>query len=183
MYINALCRATVCVCVLAISLSLHAAAVSYNTTYKAASSSISARPALAAFVREVLDSNPGVQAAEAAVNTAQALTRAASRPLYNPELEVQAERAIENTGALGLSQTIDWADKRAARTQVASFDQTAARARVAAVRQRLAGKILSALNRFWTAKPLLRLAERRLSLTRLCDPVGTTLQHGRPQQR
>jgi cobalt-zinc-cadmium efflux system outer membrane protein len=171
------------VCVLAVSLSLHTAAVRYNTTYKAASSSKSTRPALAAFVREVLDSNPGVQAAEAAVNTAQALTHAASRPLYNPELEVQAERAIENTGALGLSQTIDWADKRAAPTQVTSFDQTAARARVAAVRQRLAGKILSALNRFWTAKPLLRLAERRLSLTRLCDPVGTTLQHGRPQQR
>ncbi|MDQ4146433.1 MAG: hypothetical protein M3120_01870, partial [Pseudomonadota bacterium] len=80
-------------------------------TYKAASSSISPRPALAAFVREVLDSNPGVEAAEAAVNAVQVLTRAARRPLYNPELEVRAERAIENAGALGLSQTIDWADK------------------------------------------------------------------------
>ncbi len=166
MYINALYRATVYACVLAISLSLDAGAVGYNTTYKAANSSISSEPALGAFVREVLDSNPGVQAAEAAVNTAQALTRAASRPLYNPELQVQAEQAIENTGALGLSQTIDWADKRTARTQMASFDEAAARAKLTAVRQRVAGELLTALSRFRTAKPLLRLAEHRLNLTR-----------------
>jgi outer membrane protein TolC len=113
MSINALCRAILYACVPAISLAAHAAVINSN----AANPSSSSQPALAAFVRKVLDSNPGVQTAEAAVNAAQARERAAERPLYNPELGLDLEKAEADTGFLGLNQTIDWADKRSARTQ------------------------------------------------------------------
>ncbi|HEX2242131.1 MAG TPA: TolC family protein, partial [Gammaproteobacteria bacterium] len=80
-------------------------------------------------------------------------------------MEVQAERAIENTGALGLSQTIDWADKREARTKVASYVWVATRAKLVTVRQRLSGELLSALVRLQTARALARLAQRRADVT------------------
>jgi hypothetical protein len=69
-------------CVPAILLPLHAAVISYN----AANSSSSSKFALATFLRKILDSNPSVQAAQAAIEAAQARERAAERPLFNPEL-------------------------------------------------------------------------------------------------
>lgn len=155
-------RAILYACVPAVSLSLHAASVSYN----AIKPSELAQPALAALVRETLESNPGVLAAQAAVDAARARISAADRPLYNPELGLDLEKAETDTGALGISQTIDWADKREARTQVATFERTASRARLAATRQQLAGELLLALARFQTAGELTQLAEQRADLMR-----------------
>jgi outer membrane protein, heavy metal efflux system len=162
MSINALCRAILYACVPAISLAAHAAVINSN----AANPSSSSQPALAAFVRKVLDSNPGVQAAEAAVNAAQARERAAERPLYNPELGLDLEKAETDTGFLGLNQTIDWADKRSARTQVAAFEKAATSAGLAAVRQRLTGDLLSALTHFETTRELAHLTQRRANIMR-----------------
>jgi outer membrane protein TolC len=41
-------------------------------------------PALVAFVRTVLEDNPGLLAARSTVDAAQARARAAGQPLYNP---------------------------------------------------------------------------------------------------
>jgi cobalt-zinc-cadmium efflux system outer membrane protein len=145
-----------CTCVLAISSWLNAAEVSSANT-----SQLTSQRALAALVREVLNSNPAVQAAQAAVNAAQARERAASRPLYNPALALNLEQSAEDTQALGLDQTIDWANKREARTKVASYVWVATRAKLVTVRQRLSGELLSALARLQTARALARLAQRR----------------------
>lgn len=121
-------------------------------------------PALSALVRETLDENPGVQAARAAADAAAARERAASQPLYNPELALEAERAETATATLGLDQTIDWADKRGARSGVAANELTGRRAALDVTRQTLAGELLSALGRFHTARALQDLAGRRAAL-------------------
>ena len=123
-----------------------------------------ATPALRQLIGKTLDNNPGVQAARAAVEAAEARVRGADRPLYNPELEVDAEQAETRTGTLGLSQAIDWADKRGARTEVAGAELDRVRAEYAAVRQQLAGELLGALGRYHTAADLQRLAQQRLEL-------------------
>lgn len=123
-------------------------------------------PALRNLVGETLEQNPGVQAARTAVEAAEARMRGADRPLYNPELELDTEQAETRTGTLGLSQAIDWADKRGARTAVADAELDRARAEYATVRQQLAGELLAALGRYHAAADLLRLAQQRLELMR-----------------
>ena len=78
-------------------------------------------PAFIKLVVQVLDEHPGIQAASAALDAAQARGRAADRPLYNPELELDAERAELDTAYLGISQSIDWADKRGARANIGAL--------------------------------------------------------------
>ncbi len=134
------------------------------TGAQANSPTVTASPALRQLIGKTLDNNPGVQAARAAVEAAEARVRGADRPLYNPELEVDAEQAETRTGTLGLSQAIDWADKRGARIEVAGAELDRVRAEYAAVRQQLAGELLGALGRYHTAADLQRLAQQRLEL-------------------
>ena len=123
-----------------------------------------ATPALRQLIGETLEQNPGVQAARAAVEAAEARARGADRPLYNPELELDAEQAETRTATLGLNQAIDWADKRSVRTEVAGAERDAARAEYAAVRQQLTGELLAALGRYHTAADIQRLTQQRLAL-------------------
>jgi cobalt-zinc-cadmium efflux system outer membrane protein len=123
-----------------------------------------ATPALRQLIGETLEQNPGVQAARAAVEAAEARARGADRPLYNPELELDAEQAETRTATLGLNQAIDWADKRSVRTEVAGAERDAARAEYAAVRQQLTGELLAALGRYHTAADIQRLTQQRLEL-------------------
>ncbi len=115
-------------------------------------------------VRRVLETNPAVQAAQADVQAAEAGRRAAGRPLYNPELEVDAEKAEADSGSVGLRQTVDWSDKRGARAQVATGELEARRFELADRRRRLAGELLRALAETQTADALLDLARRRSGL-------------------
>ena len=59
-------------------------------------------------------SDANLQAAHAAVDAAEAQERSADRPLYNPDLEFDAEDVVDKTYALGISQTVDWAGKKKA---------------------------------------------------------------------
>lgn len=121
-------------------------------------------PALSELIRSALEENPGVRAAKSAVDAAAAMQRAASRPLYNPDLAVDAERGETSTASLGLDQTIDWADKRGARTDLAAHELAARRQELEALRQAVAGELLSALGDFQTAQALQELAQRRAAL-------------------
>ena len=98
-----------------------------------------ATPALRQLLGETLENNPGVQATRSAVEAAEARMRGADQPLYNPELELDAEQAETRAATLGLSQAIDWADKRGARTSVAGAELDRARAEYVTARQQLAG--------------------------------------------
>ena len=87
-----------------------------------------ADPALSGWINAVLSQNPEMQAAQAAVDAASGRYRAAGQPLFNPELEFEYENSDIDTTTGGLSQTIDWADKRGARAAVADSGQVAANA-------------------------------------------------------
>lgn len=123
-------------------------------------------PALPAFVRTVLEDNPRLQAAHAAVDAAQAESRAAGQPLYNPELELDAETTETDTASLGITQAIDWTDKRGARRGIAAFATEAARAEFEATRQQLTAELLTALGRYHSTEALDRLAQQRVDLMR-----------------
>lgn len=121
-------------------------------------------PAVTQLVSAVLEANPRVQAARAAAQAADARARAAGQPLYNPEVEIDAEQAESETASLGLRQAIDWTDKRGARGRVASQEQMAAQAELRAVEQNLAGELLNGLAAYHTADALNRLALERAQL-------------------
>ena len=100
---------------------------------------------LAAFIRDVVEANPQVNAARAALDASAAVEGAAGRPLYNPQLEFEVENADTETRALGISQTIDWGGKRRARTAVAESERRSIEADYLAVRWRVSVDLLSAL--------------------------------------
>lgn len=115
-------------------------------------------------VLELVEANPAVLAARAEVEAAAAARRAAARPLYNPELELEAERAESNTAAVGLVQAVDWTDKRGARTAVAEGELEARRHELADRRRAVTGELLRAVAEVQTAEALLELARERTGL-------------------
>jgi len=131
-----------------------------------------AQTALRTFIERVWGESPAVQGAQAAVEVARARGEGAGRPLYNPSLELNAERTNINTRSIGFSQTIDWSDKRGSRRAIASSEIKAAEAALMATRQRIAVEALDALARNLTARKTLELALRRAHLmNRFADTV------------
>jgi len=113
---------------------------------------------------QVMIDHPAVQAADAALAAARARVDAAGQPLYNPQLEFEYEDSDTQTTAGGISQAIDWADKRGARASVAENELRMAEADRAAVRESLAAEILSALASHATALAQQELGEQRSEL-------------------
>jgi cobalt-zinc-cadmium efflux system outer membrane protein len=121
---------------------------------------------LTAFVRAVVDANPQVNAARAALDAGVALEGAAGRPLYNPELELEVEDADSETRTIGISQTIDWGGKRRARTAVAESETRSIEADFLAVRWQVASDLLSALASYQTESDRSSLASARAGTMR-----------------
>jgi cobalt-zinc-cadmium efflux system outer membrane protein len=123
-----------------------------------------ADPVLTRWVNQVLLSNPEMQAAEAAIEVSSGRLRAADQPWFNPELEFDYENSDTDTTTGGISQAIDWADKRGARTDVADFELQAANAGLRFTRQRVATELLQALADWHTADHVVRVSEKRMTL-------------------
>jgi outer membrane protein, heavy metal efflux system len=121
-------------------------------------------PSLTQLYLQVWETHPSVQAAQAAVYAARSRKNAASQPLYNPKLEIDAERAETNSVAVGLSQTIDWADKRSIKSSIGDFELLVAEADFASVRQKIAARVGDTLSRYYAAEELHKLANSRVSL-------------------
>lgn len=121
-------------------------------------------PSLRAFVEKAIDEHPRMQAAAAELERARAELAAADQPLYNPKLELGYEESDARTRELGLKQTIDWSDKRGARTDAASARLVAAEARYEAIRQAFVTRLLTSVADYRIAERQLQLAERRLAL-------------------
>ncbi len=114
------------------------------------------------FVRKVQERSPQIRALDAALDAATARFDAAGKPLYNPELELDAENPGSRT--IGISQTLDWAGKRDARSKVADHALRAAAAEVELARQALAAELLKGLAEYTTAADLNRLANEKMKL-------------------
>lgn len=123
-----------------------------------------ADPTLIQFVVSVVESNPRVQASQAALDASSSLRDAASRPLYNPQLSLDAENGDVNTRAIGISQTLDWAGKRKARTAVAESDRLVVQAEFLATRRAVTVDLLDGLAQHQTGLERERLAEARRAL-------------------
>jgi outer membrane protein, heavy metal efflux system len=121
---------------------------------------------LSALVGETLDSNPGVQSAQAALDAATAFERAGKQPLYNPEVEIDAEDAIDQSASIGISQSLDWNDKRSARGGVASYEREIVVSELHRIRQELAIELLNAVTQHDVTQRLLKLTEKREKLMR-----------------
>lgn len=120
--------------------------------------------ALTRFVQFVVDANPRVQAAQAALDAGSAFQSAAERPLYNPSLDFYAENAVDQTRGLGISHTFDWGGKRSARSAVANSDRLAIEATYVATRQLVTIELLSGLAAHQTGAEREGLATERVKL-------------------
>ena len=123
-----------------------------------------AEPALRQFVLSVVEANPRVQAARSALDASLAFRDAASRPLYNPQLSLDAENAETDTRSIGISQTLDWSGKRKARTAVAESDRLVVEAEYRAARWSVTVGLLNALAQHQTGLTRHQLAESRQQL-------------------
>ena len=123
-----------------------------------------ANVALMRFVQAVVDSSPRVQAARSGLEASGALRDAASRPLYNPELSLDAENAQARIRTLSISQTLDWGGKRKARTAVAELDRLIAEAEYLDARWAVAVDLLNGLAQYQTGVERDRLAQTRQQL-------------------
>ncbi len=121
-------------------------------------------PSLQAFIQQVWTESPTMQGAQAAVNAAQARADGANRPIYNPSLGLDVERTDINTTSIGLSQTLDWGDKREAQTRIADQALQAATAELLVTRQHIAVEMLDALSQYFTAQKMQALSLRRSEL-------------------
>lgn len=137
-------------------------------TLAAASGSATAAnevPALRDWVAQLLQEHPRILAAQANADAELAQGRAAQAPLYNPELELDAERAAAaNSFSAGVNQTLDWRGKRSSRTELASDRLQAALAELDGARQALAADALTALAHHQGARAEVTLAEKRFEL-------------------
>jgi len=130
--------------------------------------------ALAELLEQVWQTHPGIQAAQSAVEAARARGEASGKPIYNPELEMDAEKTSVKTLSLGINQTIDWGDKRGAQRQMGSAGVRIAQAELDARRLQVSGEVLAALARYHNARDLLQLARRNNELIE--QLVATTEQ-------
>jgi len=123
-----------------------------------------ASPSLANFMQKVWEKTPAILAAESALEAAKTRKLAANQPIYNPELDVELERTDINKLAIGISQSVDWGNKRVAATGKAEADIQLALAELVIQRQVSAEEILNALVNRQATYQLQNLAQQRVGL-------------------
>lgn len=119
---------------------------------------------LSNFIQNALLTHPLILAEMAAVEARKVEQRAAGKAIYNPELELDAESASDDTFSIGLNQTIDFGNKRSARKKAATSQHTLSKTRLAAVKNNVSVKLLNALAEFHSAANQVRLADSRLQI-------------------
>ena len=131
---------------------------------KGSASVAPADPALVQFVQRVVDANPRVKAARAALEARRSDRDAASRPLYNPEINADYERTHETRYWVGIGYTIDWGGKGRARGALAESERRVAESAVVSVRRGVAIDLLNGLAAHRTGVERDSLAAQRQGL-------------------
>lgn len=115
-------------------------------------------------VKKVLDSHPERQAIKAKIESVHAQKKGAGLPLYNPELEVEVERAGEDTHTLGMTQTLDWHNKGDAQQSALRVLLQQTEAEYKQLTQSLANDALNAVTDYYTASDVTQLHKQRVKL-------------------
>ncbi len=116
------------------------------------------------YVAQVLATHPALLAAQADVQAARAQMRADGKPLYNPELDLEYDNALDNGARVGITQRFNFVGKRQARKAVGAAELRAAEARYRIIRKQLLGDLLRALAGFQAARERRDLARNRVLL-------------------
>lgn len=128
--------------------------------------------ALREAVQMVWQASPEVAAAQAGRDAALARAQAAGRPLYNPELQFEAENADVDRRVAGLGLTLDLSGKRSARAAQGEAVAQASEAAYALARRDVAARWLKA----WAAQAQLArqmaLGRERVELMRRFDALA-----------
>ncbi|MFV2055502.1 MAG: TolC family protein [Thiohalomonadales bacterium] len=118
------------------------------------------RASLKAFIELIWADSPAVLERQAQFEAAQARADGADKPLHNPVLALDTEQTDINTSFVDYSQTLDWSNKRGARTQVATQQVKTALADLMQSRQLTAIEALNALSLYYTARDMRKLTLR-----------------------
>ncbi len=120
--------------------------------------------ALTGVIIKSIANHPDMLAAKADVQSAKAALRASDQAIYNPQLEFDYEDASVTTQSVGISQTIDWGDKRGSRNLVANARLNKALATYEMAIQAFIKKLLSRFAEYQTGSELAVLSKQTLQL-------------------
>ena len=138
------------------------AACAFMVVYPSASANESAD--WASMTLGTINENPQLQAQQRAVSANRYGRKAASRPLFNPELQTSLEREGEETNyQIGLSSQIDWWDVKQTRTDVAEAQFSLAEAELSALTNQLLARLVDAQLNGYLARKALALASEQVS--------------------
>ncbi|MFB2643030.1 TolC family protein [Shewanella bicestrii] len=108
---------------------------------------------------------PEAQAQIARQQQAELAIAAADRAIYNPELGLDYQNADTDTYSLGLSQTLDWGDKRGVATRLAQLEAQILLADIQLERSQMLAERLLALAEQAQSNKALTFAEQQLRFT------------------
>lgn len=108
---------------------------------------------------------PEVQAQIARQQQAELAIAAADRAVYNPELGINYQNAETDTYTVGLSQTLDWGDKRGVATRLAQLEAQILLADIRLERSQMLAERLLALAEQAQGQKALTFAEQQLRFT------------------
>ncbi|HAT63919.1 MAG TPA: hypothetical protein DCS66_04860 [Flavobacteriaceae bacterium] len=120
------------------------------------------------FISYVSRTNPAILSAQSEVAKADANYAQSRRPIYNPSLDVDAERvnqeSFEDTYTAGINQTVDLFNKRGANAAVGQHGLAEAKANLLAEQLNVTTQALKALAKYRTAQSVVNLAKQRTQL-------------------
>jgi outer membrane protein TolC len=132
------------------------------------------------WLTQQVNQHPDIVSARETMNAVFSMAQGSKQPLYNPELETGYEREGDaNNYTIGISQTIDWWDKRETKTQVANFSLTQASKRYNYLVQEKMAQALQALITWKTSqKQSLVAHQQEQQLDTLLDIVTKRQESG-----
>jgi outer membrane protein TolC len=131
------------------------------------------------FVTQI-EQHPDVIAARENMNSVFSMAENLEQPLYNPELETEYEREEDsNNYRIGITQTVDWWDKRGVRQQQAASSRSTARLSYQVAKQQKMAQGLEAIALWRGANSRAELAiEQEVQLGTLLEIVETRQASG-----
>jgi len=120
--------------------------------------------AFLALVERVLSKHPAIMSALSDVDIARARFEGSKKPIYNPELEFEAEDADVSTYTIGITQTLDWYGKQSSRNDEASLLLQLADANLVAVKEQVAGELMTVIVRYLNYRDINVVAKIRMEL-------------------
>jgi len=115
-------------------------------------------------VKEAVILHPLVQAASEKLNQANADAIANKQPIYNPELSIDYESNVDDTSTIGISQTIDWSDKRSSLQKIGMQNKAAAKAEYIVTQQKVAALFLKKINQFQSSEQSFEINSNQISI-------------------